>query len=149
MRPILVAMAVDKEKLQEEFEKRVKAVKEEDAQKVVDNATQIVGKVERSGVLKRELAKVRLLLMMVEDYLDGEYREVPWFTIAAAVVALLYILSPVDLIPDFIPVIGLTDDLAMLLLVWTLISEDICRYAHWKAQRDQEAARLYRRACAD
>ncbi len=142
-------MAVDKEKLQEEFEKRVKAVKEEDAQKVVDNATQIVGKVERSGVLKRELAKVRLLLMMVEDYLDGEYREVPWFTIAAAVVALLYILSPVDLIPDFIPVIGLTDDLAMLLLVWTLISEDICRYAHWKAQRDQEAARLYRRACAD
>jgi len=50
---------------------------------VVEKATQIVGKVERSGVLKRELPR------------RGS-REVPWFTIAAAVVALIYILSPVS-----------------------------------------------------
>ena len=140
-------MGVDKEKIREEFEKRVASVRKEDVQKVVQNAGEIEEKVRRSSLLKRELAKVRLLLMKVKDYINGEYREVPWYSIAAAVVALLYILSPIDLIPDFIPVIGLSDDLAMLLLVWTLISEDICNYAEWKAKRDEEAAKYFRRAC--
>jgi uncharacterized membrane protein YkvA (DUF1232 family) len=43
-------------------------------------------------------------------YLAGRDPRVPWYAKAAAVVVAAYALSPIDLIPDFIPVIGYLDD---------------------------------------
>jgi uncharacterized membrane protein YkvA (DUF1232 family) len=47
-------------------------------------------------------------------------RETPWYVKAALAAGLLYIISPYDLIPEWIPVIGLLDDigLAALLIAW-------------------------------
>jgi uncharacterized membrane protein YkvA (DUF1232 family) len=47
-------------------------------------------------------------------YFAGRHPEVPWYAklLAAAVVA--YAFSPIDLIPDFIPVIGYLDDLLLV-----------------------------------
>ena len=54
---------------------------------------------------------------------------VPWHAKAVGVCVLAYALSPIDLIPDFIPVLGLIDDLVLvalgLLLVVYLIPPDI------------------------
>ena len=53
-------------------------------------------------------------------FLSLKDRRTPWYakTIAAAVV--VYALSPIDLIPDFIPVLGYLDDLILLpaLIAW-------------------------------
>lgn len=38
----------------------------------------------------------------------------PWFAKAMAAVVAAYAVSPIDLIPDFIPVLGLLDDLLLL-----------------------------------
>ena len=86
------------------------AVNSEDVKKVLDKANEITEKVVKSGPLQRFLKDVALLISMVKDYWSGKYREVSWWVIAAVVFALLYVLSPIDLIPDFIPVIGLLDD---------------------------------------
>jgi uncharacterized membrane protein YkvA (DUF1232 family) len=54
---------------------------------------------------------------------------VPWYAKAVGVCVIAYALSPIDLIPDFIPVLGLLDDLVLvplgLLLVVRLIPADI------------------------
>jgi uncharacterized membrane protein YkvA (DUF1232 family) len=54
---------------------------------------------------------------------------VPWYAKAVAVCVVAYALSPIDLIPDFVPVLGLLDDLVLvplgLLLVIRLIPADI------------------------
>jgi uncharacterized membrane protein YkvA (DUF1232 family) len=54
---------------------------------------------------------------------------VPWYAKAVGVCVVAYALSPIDLIPDFIPVLGLLDDLVLvplgLLLVVHLIPPDI------------------------
>jgi len=42
------------------------------------------------------------------------HRETPWLAKAVAICVLAYALSPIDLIPDFIPVLGLLDDLILL-----------------------------------
>lgn len=39
---------------------------------------------------------------------------VPWYAKAAAAVVVAYALSPIDLIPDFIPVLGHLDDLVLI-----------------------------------
>lgn len=41
-------------------------------------------------------------------------RETPWYAKTVAFIAVAYALSPVDLIPDFIPVLGYIDDILIL-----------------------------------
>jgi uncharacterized membrane protein YkvA (DUF1232 family) len=51
-----------------------------------------------------------------------KHRETPWMARALAAVLVAYALSPVDLIPDFIPVLGLLDDLLIVPAgVWLLL----------------------------
>src|ERR1700741_196207 len=56
-------------------------------------------------------------------YLASRDPRVPWYARALAVAIAAYALSPIDLIPDFIPVIGYLDDLILLPLgIWLAIS---------------------------
>ncbi|MBN4665506.1 DUF1232 domain-containing protein [Pandoraea nosoerga] len=47
-------------------------------------------------------------------YLAGRDPRVPWYAKALAIFVAAYALSPIDLIPDFIPVIGLLDDVILV-----------------------------------
>lgn len=47
-------------------------------------------------------------------YLAVRSPDVPWYTKAIGVIVVGYLLSPLDLIPDFIPVLGLIDDLLIV-----------------------------------
>ena len=47
-------------------------------------------------------------------YLAYKRRDVPWYTKLVIVLVVGYALSPIDLIPDFIPVVGYLDDLVLL-----------------------------------
>ena len=56
-------------------------------------------------------------------YLAGRRPDVPWYAKALAMAVAGYALSPVDLIPDFIPVLGLLDDLILVPLgIWLVLS---------------------------
>lgn len=54
-------------------------------------------------------------------YLAAKDPRVPWIVKAFAVLAAAYVLSPIDLIPDFIPVIGFLDELILLPIVVGII----------------------------
>jgi uncharacterized membrane protein YkvA (DUF1232 family) len=56
-------------------------------------------------------------------YLASRDPRVPWYAKALAIAVAAYALSPIDLIPDFIPVIGYLDDLVILPLgIWLVVS---------------------------
>jgi uncharacterized membrane protein YkvA (DUF1232 family) len=56
-------------------------------------------------------------------YLASRDPRVPWYAKVLAVAVAAYALSPIDLIPDFIPVIGYLDDLIILPLgIWLVVS---------------------------
>src|SRR3954466_2010298 len=56
-------------------------------------------------------------------YLAGRDPRVPWYAKALAIAVAAYALSPIDLIPDFIPVIGYLDELILLPLgIWLVVS---------------------------
>ena len=69
-------------------------------------------------------------------------RETPWYAKAVAGLIVVYALSPVDLIPDFIPVLGYLDDLlilpALIALLLRLIPGDI--FAKCRAEAEAGAA---------
>ena len=51
---------------------------------------------------------------MLTLYLAARDRRVPWYAKLVAGCVVAYALSPIDLIPDFIPVLGYLDDLILL-----------------------------------
>lgn len=85
-----------------------------------------------SNILANEIHDLRILIRMIRCWMDESYTEVPRKTIVAGVAALLYLVSPFDLIPDFIPGIGYIDDVAVILLVLRAARQDINRFVEWE-----------------
>ena len=52
----------------------------------------------------------------------SKHPQMPWFPKVIAVVAVAYAFSPIDLIPDFIPILGLLDEAIILpMLIWLAV----------------------------
>ncbi len=87
---------------------------------------------------KNTVKKIKREVLAV--YYALEDPEVGWLPRAVGILAISYALSPVDLIPDFIPILGLIDDLiilpALLLLVVYLIPPEIMEQARDRASRE-------------
>jgi uncharacterized membrane protein YkvA (DUF1232 family) len=83
-------------------------------------------------------------------YLAARSPRVPWHARILAIAVAGYALSPIDLIPDFIPVLGFVDDLIILPLgIWlvlSLIPEDVM--AEYRAKADEAATRPRSKAAA-
>jgi len=75
---------------------------------------------------------LRLFIRIINAYTSKEYTYVPWKTICLIVAGLIYFIYPVDLIPDFIPVSGLIDDVALIAWIYESIQEDIEKFLEWE-----------------
>lgn len=106
---------------------------EDDAQKLMDNQEKIE-KIASNDTLHKYLNDIKLYFQMLGDVFTGKYKKVPVGTIAAIVGTLLYVLSPIDLIPDFLPIIGYLDDAAMLALCLNFTKFDVEEYKNNKKE---------------
>lgn len=118
--------------IQSEFDKRSKRVTQEDVDKIFQKRKEIEDKFSGNGPLGKFWSDLKLLFELVNDYRKGEYRKIPWSSIVAIIATLLYVLSPFDIIPDFIPVFGLMDDAAVVALCLKIIDGDLQAYKKWK-----------------
>ncbi|MCM0614145.1 DUF1232 domain-containing protein [Marinobacter sediminum] len=107
-----------------------------DLEKLLDRQRAIEDKVKNSGKLKRFSADIHLMFSMIRDYWYGNYRSVPWKTIAAVAGALLYVLNPLDVIPDIILGFGFLDDAGVVAFCLKMVESDLHRYAAWKEQEE-------------
>ena len=87
------------------------------------------------GLWRRLLEDFRLLGALIKDYWKGEYRDVSLGSIAVFVLAIVYVLSPIDILPDFIPFLGRIDDTFILLFCIYLLEKDLHKYQNWKKDR--------------
>lgn len=78
--------------------------------------------------------EVELLMDLVRDYWTGRYRDIPRWAIGALSFALLYFVNPIELIPEFVPVIGYLDDVVLLLLALRLTREHVEKYKAWRSR---------------
>ncbi|RDU38354.1 methyltransferase type 11 [Neobacillus piezotolerans] len=76
--------------------------------------------------------KLQLLFELARAWAKGEYKDVSKGTILAVIGAIIYFVSPVDIIPDFLLGLGLVDDAAVLALSWNRITKDLEKFSTWK-----------------
>jgi uncharacterized membrane protein YkvA (DUF1232 family) len=91
------------------------------------------------GPLEEVWEQLKLMISLVKEWLAGNYKEVPTASIVAIVAGLIYLLSPIDLIPDFIPVLGYLDDIFVLGVVFTQVAKDLETFARWQAAGSKSA----------
>ena len=83
------------------------------------------------NAVKSFLKDILFLWEMLNAWFSGEYKEIPKKTIVLIVTALLYFISPIDLIPDWLPG-GFIDDAALVTWILQSLSSDIRKYKAWK-----------------
>lgn len=77
--------------------------------------------------------RLELTMRLIKNYVKGEYTDVSKLKIALSIAALLYFVSPFDLIPDFIAG-GLVDDIALLTWVYSNMQDELERYLVWEEE---------------
>ena len=82
--------------------------------------------------IRRFLIDIKDLFLLVKDFISGKYKDVPFWIIVAVLCALIYLLNPLDLMPDLIPVIGLIDDIIVLYLCVLMVRKDLNKYRVWR-----------------
>lgn len=115
-------------------------VGEEDVKETLGREDEIKKLFKRVKVLAKYCNDLCEIFELLRDRVAGVYRETPWTTIAALTGALIYVLSPIDLILDFIPGIGFLDDAIVIGLAIRLALPDLEKYRAWKAARKEKAA---------
>lgn len=64
----------------------------------------------------------------VSDVFSGRYKDYSMTALITLVAGMVYVVSPIDIIPDFIPVVGFTDDIAVFLFVLKSVNDELERY---------------------
>jgi len=84
------------------------------------------------GLMARLFQDLKLLMPLIKDYWKGNYRSVSAKSIGIFIITLAYIISPIDLIPDYIIGLGQIDDAAILGLSLYFLEKDLRKYKQWK-----------------
>jgi uncharacterized membrane protein YkvA (DUF1232 family) len=121
-----------KKKLDKNFiEKGIETISNTDFETVFNKKDQLFAKINHPD-WKKYKDKIILMFQMLKDVKQKKYPETPWKTIAAMVFTILYIINPLDLVPDFIPFLGYLDDISVFSFVLKLINDDLMEYKNWK-----------------
>lgn len=113
------------------------------ASELVNDKSKTLSKIEEGlkiasankGALSDVWYQLLLLFSLTKDYAKGSYVDIPKTTIVSVLAALLYFISPIDLVPDFIVGMGFLDDAFVLGFVYKRVSKELLKYQVWKAQQ--------------
>lgn len=130
-----VHRAMDKKKLIDSF-----AFFTPNAKRLLKDKGQTINRVQEAfkkadlnrGALATIWDNLHLLLSLAKDYSQGNYTAIPTRSIIALFAGLLYFISPLDFIPDFIFGLGFIDDIYILTLVYKQLAKDLEKYKIWR-----------------
>ncbi len=81
-------------------------------------------------------------IRLVQSYIKGDYRDVAKKSLVVGVAVLLYLVTPLDIIPDFIPGLGLLDDLSLIAWFVSAFQTEITKFRDWEADRNFDHRRI-------
>lgn len=75
------------------------------------------------------------IIRMFRTWASRRYPVTPWLSIGALILVILYIIDPIDLVPDYIPLVGVIDDGAMLGVLYAALSRDVKKFLAWEQEQ--------------
>lgn len=87
---------------------------------------------DKGSISKQVKEKFSSLIRLIRAIYRKEYKDFPWGSLVKATATLIYLVSPIDFIPDFLPFLGLADDFALISWVIGSLAEDITKFEQWE-----------------
>lgn len=104
--------------------------------KVLDELSKADTKVENHrNEVKKFVEDLKTLIRLVRAWAKGEYTEIPTTTVILVVAAITYFVSPIDAIPDWIPIFGYLDDAGVIAVTIRSFGGDIADFQSWEKGR--------------
>ena len=117
---------------------------------LLKKATALFGKPAKVGFLLRDayqklvdtksdksgFAQIREVMMsfirLVKAYFRGDYRDISTKSIIIGLATLLYVITLIDLVPDFIPVLGFADDISLMAWFIGAFQSELSKFREWE-----------------
>ncbi len=80
--------------------------------------------------------QLKAFFRLLKAYIRHEYTVIPWGSIVMITGAIIYFVSPIDLLLDWIPLLGYIDDAAVVVFVIRQIRNDLEKFLIWEANRE-------------
>ncbi len=123
---------ISEEQAAKEAKKYSDKVSNDTVVEVLDKEEGVKGFFKNVEALKKYWDVICLIFPLLKDWISGRYTKIPWSVIASLVGAILYVLSPLDLCPDFIPILGYLDDATVFGVAVSFAKDYLEEYKAWK-----------------
>jgi uncharacterized membrane protein YkvA (DUF1232 family) len=80
-------------------------------------------------------AYLMAMIRLLRAYYRRDYRDLPRKSLVTIIATIIYFVSPIDLIPDWIPLAGYLDDAFLVGLVLKSVKDDLDVFMQWEAQQ--------------
>ncbi|WP_035463829.1 YkvA family protein [Algoriphagus vanfongensis] len=84
--------------------------------------------------IQKLIEPVSVFIRMVKAHFSGTHK-MSTTTLGLVLLALVYFLSPVDFIPDFLGFLGFADDLSVIMAVYAKVKDEIEEFLDWERTR--------------
>lgn len=100
-------------------------------QKLLKNVSERLGQVSNHPKVQAALEPIMIFKRMIQAHRSGKFK-VSSKTLGLMVLGLVYFITPIDIIPDFMPILGFTDDLSVIIAVFNSVKHEVEDFLNWE-----------------
>ena len=120
---------------EEEINKRAEGMSREDIGETIGKEKAAERKTKTNSFLHQYWQDIKTSFALLKDWYMGNYTRIPFRMVASIAGAMLYLVSPLDVVPDWVPFGGLLDDALVLAAIFALSRRDLDEYADWAGRK--------------
>ena len=85
----------------------------------------------QSPTFKRLVEPVSVFIRMIKAHFNGTHK-LAGSTVGLILLGLIYFLSPIDIIPDFLGFVGFADDISVVLAIYAKLKDEVSDFLEWE-----------------
>ena len=120
---------------EEEINKRAERMTDKDIGETIGKGKKAEQMAKESSFLRQYWKDIKTSFALLKDWYMGNYKKIPFRMVASIAGAMLYLVSPLDVVPDWVPFGGLLDDALVLAAVFTMSRRDLDEYLVWASRK--------------
>lgn len=103
----------------------------EKLKELLNNVGKKIGKFSHDPRVQKLVEPISIFIRMVKAHFNGSHK-VSGGTLGLITLGLVYFISPVDIIPDFLGFFGYADDLSVILAIFARLKDEVEEFLHWE-----------------
>ena len=120
---------------EEEINKRAERMNDKDIGETIGKEEKAEQMANESSFLRQYWKDIKTSFALLKDWCMGNYTKIPFRMVASIAGAMLYLVSPLDIVPDWLPFGGLLDDALVLAAIFAMSRRDLDEYLAWVSRK--------------